>query len=42
MIPILSFALGGVRVLVPESELDRAREIYTAIQRGELDLDEAY
>jgi hypothetical protein len=38
--PLLTMAVGGVRVLVPESELERAREIVSAIERGDYSLDE--
>ena len=37
--PLLTMALGGVRVLVPESHLERAREIVSAIERGDYALD---
>jgi hypothetical protein len=33
-----SNAIGGVRVQVPACELDRAREILTALQRGDYEL----
>jgi Putative prokaryotic signal transducing protein len=35
MMSAMSYALGGVRVLVPESQLARAREILKAIEPGE-------
>jgi len=35
-----SSAIGGVRVLVPKSHVDRAREIIDAYNRGEYALDE--
>jgi len=35
MMSLMSYALGGVRVLVPESQLARAREILKAIEPGE-------
>ena len=38
---LLSLAIGGVRVLVPESYLPRAREIALAIERGDFALDSA-
>lgn len=38
--PFLSIAVGGVRVLVPESHLDRADEIVKAVQRGDYALDD--
>jgi Putative prokaryotic signal transducing protein len=38
--PLLSFAVGGVRVLVPESYLDQAREIAAAVARGDYTLDD--
>lgn len=38
--PLLTMAVGGVRVLVPESHLDRARNIARAIERGDYALDE--
>jgi len=34
-----SLVVGGVRVLVPESYLDRAHEIAEAIKRGDFALD---
>jgi len=37
--PFLTLALGGVRVLVPESQFERACEIVSAIERGECALD---
>jgi hypothetical protein len=37
--PLLTMAVGGVRVLVQESDLERAREIVTAIERGDYALD---
>jgi hypothetical protein len=38
---LMSLAIGGVRVLVPESYLPRAREIALAIERGDFALDGA-
>jgi hypothetical protein len=38
--PLLTMAVGGVRVLVPESDAERAREIVSAIERGDYRLDE--
>jgi hypothetical protein len=38
--PLLTMALGGVRVLVPESDFERAREIVSAIERGDYRLDD--
>jgi len=38
--PLLTMAVGGVRVLVPESDVERAREIMRAIERGDYRLDE--
>ncbi len=38
--PFITMAVGGVRVLVPESHFDRAREIVGAIERGDYRLDE--
>jgi len=38
--PLLTMAVGGVRVLVPESDLERAREIVIAIERGDYALDD--
>ena len=38
--PFLTMAVGGVRVLVPESDVERAREIVRAIERGDYKLDE--
>jgi hypothetical protein len=38
--PFLTMAVGGVRVLVPESDFERAREIANAIERGDYGLDE--
>jgi hypothetical protein len=38
--PFLTMAVGGVRVLVPESDFERAREIVSAIERGDYRLDE--
>jgi hypothetical protein len=38
--PFLTMAVGGVRVLVPELDAERAREIVSAIERGEYGLDE--
>ena len=38
--PLLTLALGGVRVLVPESDYERAREIVSAIERGDYALDD--
>jgi hypothetical protein len=38
--PFITTAVGGVRVLVPESHFERAREIVSAIERGDYRLDE--
>ena len=38
--PLLTIAVGGARVLVPESHVARAREIATAIERGDYTLDD--
>jgi hypothetical protein len=38
--PLLTMAVGGVRVLVSESDFERAREIVSAIERGDYRLDE--
>ena len=38
--PFLAVAVGGVRVLVPESHVDRAREIVKVIDSGGYALDE--
>ncbi len=38
--PLLTMAVGGVRVLVPESDFERAREIVSAIDRGDYRLDD--
>jgi Putative prokaryotic signal transducing protein len=38
--PLFTLALGGVRVLVPESDYERAREIVSAIERGDYALDD--
>lgn len=38
--PFLTTAIGGVRVLVPESHAEQAREIKRAIERGDYALDE--
>jgi hypothetical protein len=38
--PFLAVAVGGVRVLVPDSHVDRAREIVKAIDSGGYALDE--
>ena len=38
--PFLTMAVGGVRVLVPESQAERAREIARAIERGDYALDD--
>ena len=38
--PFLTMAVGGVRVLVPESQVERAREIARAIERGDFALDD--
>jgi len=38
--PLFTLALGGVRVLVPESDYERAREIVSAIARGDYVLDD--
>jgi hypothetical protein len=38
---LMSLAIGGVRVLVPESYLQRAREIALAVERGEFALDDS-
>jgi hypothetical protein len=38
--PLLTMAVGGVRVLVPESDFERAREIVNAIERGDYRLDD--
>jgi hypothetical protein len=38
--PLLSVAVGGVRVLVPDSYLERAREIAAAVSRGDYALDD--
>lgn len=38
---LLAIAVGGVRVLVPEEVLDRAREIIAAFRRGEFTIDGA-
>ena len=38
--PFLTMAVGGVRVLVLESDFERAREIVSAIERGHYELDE--
>jgi hypothetical protein len=38
--PFLTMAVGGVRVLVPESQVERAREIMQAIERGDYALDD--
>ncbi len=38
---LLAIAVGGVRVLVPEEGLARAKEIIAAFQRGEYSLDTA-
>ena len=38
--PFLTMAVGGVRVLVPESHAERAREIARAIERGDYALDD--
>jgi hypothetical protein len=38
--PFLTLAVGGVRVLVPESLAERAREIARAIERGDYALDD--
>ncbi len=38
---LLSLAIGGVRVLVPEAYLSRAREIASAIEKGDFALDRA-
>jgi Putative prokaryotic signal transducing protein len=38
--PFLTMAVGGVRVLVPESHAEQAREIMRAIERGDYALDE--
>ena len=38
--PLLSVGVGGVRVLVPTSYLDRARAIARAISRGDYALDD--
>jgi hypothetical protein len=37
---LLTMAVGGVRVLVSESDFERAREIVSAIERGDYRLDE--
>ena len=37
--PLLTMAVGGVRVLVPESDIERAREIMRAIERGDYRLE---
>jgi hypothetical protein len=37
---LMSTAIGGVRVLVPESHLERAREIASAVERGDYALDD--
>ena len=38
--PFLTMAVGGVRVLVPELQAERAREIARAIERGDYALDD--
>lgn len=38
--PLLTMAVGGVRVLVSEADFERAREIVSAIERGDYRLDE--
>jgi hypothetical protein len=38
--PFLTLAVGGVRVFVPESHAERAREIARAIERGDYALDD--
>ena len=38
--PLLAVAIGGVRVLVPESYVDRARAIVGAVDRGDYALDD--
>jgi hypothetical protein len=38
--PFLTLAVGGVRVFVPESQAERAREIARAIERGDYALDD--
>jgi hypothetical protein len=37
---LYSIALGGVRVLVPKSHIDRARETLAAFNRGDYAIDE--
>jgi hypothetical protein len=37
---LLTMAVGGVRVLVPESDFERARVVINAIERGEYRLDD--
>jgi hypothetical protein len=36
---LVPYAIGGVRVLVPEAYLPRAREIASAIEKGDFALD---
>jgi hypothetical protein len=38
---LVPLAIGGVRVLVPESYLSRAREIALAVEKGDFALDGA-
>ena len=38
---LVPLAIGGVRVLVPEAYLSRAREIASAIEKGDFALDDA-
>ncbi|HZR35515.1 MAG TPA: DUF2007 domain-containing protein [Nevskia sp.] len=38
--PLWTFALGGVRVLVPEHLLERARAVMAALEEGRYALDE--
>jgi hypothetical protein len=38
--PLIAIAVGGVRVLVPESYSNRAREIVRAVEKGDYALDD--
>jgi hypothetical protein len=39
-ISLLSFATGGVRILVPEDQLDSAKAVYESFKRGDYELSE--